>query len=78
MDEVIRFRLNSRVKTRVEALISTTIEEWIINKLRTMAVYGDLAKFSVSHSGEEEEQKRVKEAQAVETERQRLITEIEA
>ena len=78
MDKVITFRLNSRVKTRVEALISTTIEEWIINKLRTMAVYDDLAHFSADRSGEEEEEKRVEDAQAFEAEKRRLIRELEA
>lgn len=74
----ITIDLNDNVQTRVEAIISTTIEEWIINKLRTMAVYDDLANFSVDRSDEDERQRQIEDAQAFEAEKQRLITELEA
>jgi hypothetical protein len=74
----ITITLNDSVKARVEAKISTTIEEWIVTKLRTMAVYDDLAHFSVDRSDADERQRQIEDAQALEAEKQRLIAELEA
>lgn len=74
----ITITINDKVQARVEALISTTIEEWIVTKLRTMAVYDKLAHFKADRTDEQEEQKRIEEIEKFTAEKQRLITELEA
>ncbi len=75
----ISFDLNDKTKAAVKATLApVTIEEWAVEKLRSMAVHADLVTFSAARTKDEEEQRLIDEAQAFEAERQRLIMELEA